>query len=53
MFDYNVDNFKLILLNRSEKHPNAPRSSGGVMIYVRDTFVSSDMLVFSSYDDII
>jgi hypothetical protein len=51
MFNYNVENFELFSVNKTEFHPNAHRSSGGVIVYVRNTFVTSDMMVFN--DDIV
>lgn len=51
--DLTVEHFEHFNLNRSENKASSKRSSGGIIIYVRNEFVSSDTVIFHSEDDII
>ena len=51
--DLNVDNFTHFILNRTENKKSCKRNSGGIIIYIRNQYVSDDTLVFKSCDDII
>lgn len=51
--DTNVANFESFILNRHEVKRNSKRNSGGLIVYVRDKYVSRDMLVYTSADDIV
>lgn len=48
-----VEHFECFVLNRTENLKNSKRASGGIIIYVRNDFVSNDTLLFCSNDDII
>ena len=41
------------MLNRKEIKQNSKRNSVGLMLYIRNTYVSNDTLVYTSMDDII
>ncbi len=43
--DLHVDGFEHCALHRLNKHPCAKRNSGGVIVYVRNAFVSNDTFV--------
>ena len=51
--DLHVDNFSHYVLNRTEKKQGSKRTSGGIIVYLRDKYVSSDTLVFTSGDDVL
>ena len=51
--DKHVDNFESYVLHRSENKKGSKRCSGGIIVYVRNKYVSKDTLVFTSQDDII
>ena len=51
--DILVDNFETFVLHRQERKSGSKRNSGGIILYVRDKFVSKDMLIFKSQDDIL
>lgn len=51
--DVNVENFEHFVLNRLDNKSTATRSSGGIIIYVRNEFVTKDTLVFHSCDNVI
>jgi len=51
--DLHVDNFSHYVLNRTEKKQGSKRTSGGIIVYLRDNYVSSDTLVFTSGDDVL
>ena len=48
-----VDNFEAYVLNRSENKKNSKRNSGGIILYIRNKYVSKDNLIFTSQDDIL
>jgi len=50
--DLNVDDFDHFVLHRT-RHANSKRDSGGIVIYIRSTFVNDNILFFESEDDII
>ena len=52
---FDVDNFQHFELNRTEYKPNSKRSSGGLVVYIRDTIVkpNSTLSVLKQNDDII
>ena len=52
---FDVDNFQHFELNRTEYKPNSKRSSGGLVVYIRDTIVkpNSTLSVLTQNDDII
>ena len=45
-----VDNFESYVLNRNENKRNSKRNSGGIILYIRNKYVSNDTLVFTSHD---
>ena len=49
----NVDNFEAYVLNRNENKKNSKRNSGGIILYIRNKYVSNDNLFFTSQDDIL
>lgn len=51
--ELHVENFEYYVLNRTENTKSSKRSSGGIVIYLRNTFVCDDTLVFKSIDDMI
>ena len=51
--DLSVDGFKLISLNRTERKLSAKRNSGGIALYIRDSFHKYCTLLEKSGDDII
>ena len=51
--ELHVENVDYFVLNRTENKPTAKRTSGGIIVYIRSMFVSSDTHVFESADDII
>ena len=53
IYDLAVDKFEHFILNRTENVISSKRSSGGLVVYIRSKFVTSDTLVFHSEDDII
>ena len=53
MSDVHVDNFECYVLNREENIQSSKRSSGGLIVYLRNNYVSSETLVFTSEDDIL
>ena len=48
-----VNNFEAFVLNRQENKRNSKRNSGGIILYIRNKYVSNDTLVFTSHDDIL
>ena len=48
-----VDNFEAYVLNRNENKKNSKRNSGGIILYIRNKYVSKDNLIFTSQDDIL
>ena len=51
--DIGVNNFEAYVLNRKEIKQKSNRNSYGVIVYIRNTYVSNDTLVYTSMDDII
>ena len=51
--DSSVDGFKLISLNRTERKKSAKRNSGGIALYIRNSFYKYCTLLEKSGDDII
>ena len=51
--DVSVDSFETFVLHRQEKKHGSKRNSGGIILYIRDKYVSKDMLIFTSQDDIL
>ena len=51
--DIHVENFEAYVLHRNENKKGSKRCSGGIIVYVRNKYVSKDTLVFTSQDDII
>ena len=49
--DLEVNNFEHFVLNRKLIKANSRRNSGGIVLYVRNKFASSETLVFTSEDD--
>ena len=49
--DLNVNDFEYFVLNRKLVKANSRRNSGGIVVYVRNKFVSNDALLFTSEDD--
>ena len=49
--DIGVRNFEHFLLNRKDVKEGSRRNSGGIVIYIRNKFVSKDTLKFTSEDD--
>ena len=47
------DNFEYFVLHREEKKGKSKRNSGGIILYIRDKYVSSDTLIYTSQDDIL
>lgn len=50
--DLNVDGFECFPLHRTSK-PGSKRNSGGIAIYIRNEYVSDDILFLQSDDDIL
>ena len=46
-----VNNFEHFVLNRKEQKKESKRKSGGIILYLRNTFVSNDTLVFLENED--
>ena len=42
-----VNNFEHFVLNRKEQKKKSKRKSGGIILYLRNTFASNDTLFFS------
>ena len=51
--DVNVPYFEHFVLNRTQIKRNSKRASGGIIVYIRNEFVSKDTLVFTCEDDIL
>ena len=51
--DLSVSNFEYFALHRKDKKKNSKRNSGGILIYIRDKYVTKDTLVYTSEDDIL
>ena len=51
--DVQFPGFQSYVLNRKLKKRNAKRDSGGIAIFIKDKYVSSDTLVFQDEDDIL
>ena len=51
--DIHVNNFEAYALHRNEIKKGSKRCSGGIIVYIRNKYVSKDTLVFTSQDDII
>ena len=49
--DISVNHFEHFALNRKHIKAGSRRNSGGVILYIRNKFVSKDTLVFTSEDD--
>ena len=49
--ELSINNFEHFVLNRKLIKPGSRRNSGGLVLYLRNTFVSNDTLVFTSEDD--
>ena len=45
------NNFEPFVLNRKEQKKKSKRNSGGIILYLRSTFVSNDTLVFLDNED--
>ena len=50
--DLNVDGFECFPLHRTSK-PGSKRNSGGIAVYIRNEYVSDDILFLQSDDDIL
>ena len=48
-----VNNFESFSLHRQENKQSSKRNSGGIVLYIRNKYVSKDTLVFTSHDDIL
>ena len=48
-----VNSFENFVLNRYEKKRGSKRNSGGIILYVRSEYVTKDMLIYTSKDDIL
>ena len=48
-----VNNFDSFVLHRQEDKKSSKRNSGGILLYIRNKYVSNDTLVFTSHDDIL
>lgn len=46
-----VNEFEAFALHRKENKRKSKRNSGGIILYIRDKFVSADTLVCTSHDD--
>ena len=51
--DLEFDNFTYFILNRTENKKSSKRNSGGIVIYIKNKYVTDDTLVSTSSDDII
>jgi hypothetical protein len=51
--DLHVNNFQYYALHRTQNKKSSKRDSGGIIVYLRENFVSNDTLVFQSDDDIL
>ena len=51
--EISVSNFEPYILNRETVKNNCKRNTGGLIIYIRDKYVSKETLVYKSEDDII
>ena len=51
--DLSVDGFELVYLNRTERKQSAKRNSGGVALYIRDSYYQYCTVLEKSGDDII
>ena len=51
--DLTVHNFEHFVLHRTEIKSKSKRSSGGIIVYMKNKFVSRDTQVFQSQDDIL
>lgn len=51
--DIYVNNFESYVLHRNENKKGSKRCSGGIIVYIRNKYVSKDTLVFTSQDDIL
>ena len=51
--DLQVDNFDNFVLNRSNNKEFSKRSSGGIIVYIRNEYACENTCVFCSEDDII
>jgi len=45
--------FEYFVLNRTELLKSSKRYSGGIVVYVRNNYVSNDTLIFKCHDDIV
>ena len=50
---YYIFFFIIYILNREMVKNNCKRNSGGLIIYIRDKYVSKETLVYKSEDDIV
>ena len=48
-----VNNFEVYPLHRQERKKASKRNSGGIILYIRNKYVSKDNLIFTSQDDIL
>lgn len=48
-----MNNFEAFVLNRQENKRKSKRNSGGIILYLRNKYVSKDTLVYTSHDDIL
>ena len=48
-----VNNFEVYPLHRQERKKASKRNSGGIILYIRNKYVSKDNPIFSSQDDIL
>ena len=53
MSEIAVNSFETFVLHRYEKKRGSKRNSGGIILYVRKEYVTKDMLIFTSKDDIL
>ena len=51
--DIDVANFQAFVLNRTENKKTSKRSSGGIILYIRNEYVSNDTLIYTDKDDIV
>jgi hypothetical protein len=51
--DLHVNDFQSYVLHRTQNKKSSKKDSSGIIVYLRDNFVSNDTLVFQSDDDIV
>lgn len=53
LLDLSVDGFECFPLHRTTCKPNTKRNSGGIAVYIRNKYVTNDILFHCSEDDIL